>query len=456
MRKRLISALMAAAVVLGVFGGCSPSSGSSSVSSGTGSAASGAESVPAGKSVLKYWYPWGGDSEKWDKWRMSEFEKDNPDIKIEATYVPDHAGISNGKLMSAIQAGDVPDLVVCDATTQAYALAVQGAFEPLDDALKQIGFDAGRVNPAELPLMKWKDVTYIFPQNTDTTLLFYRTDLFEEAGLDPSKPPKSIEELDQYADKLTKKDASGNVTRYGFIPWMDAGADASTWTWQFGADVYDEENNQVTLANDKVASVYEWERSYAKKFNPEKMKSFTSSLGAAFSPDHAFMKGTVAMTAIGNWFCNALKIYAPDVKYNVAPLPTKDPDRYGGCSLAGNVFFSPKGAKNVVGAMKFADYCESAKIVDDNNKQWRSLGIYKDSIEGLTLYKQKDPYLQTCIDVTFNKNSGQWALSPVTAEMADKLTAFSDNAIYSDSNIMDGLKDLQTTLQNDNDQILNK
>jgi multiple sugar transport system substrate-binding protein len=186
------------------------------------------------------------------------------------------------------------------------------------------------------------------------------------------------------------------------------------------------------------------------------MRSFTSALGAAFSPDHAFMQGKVAMTAIGNWFCNALRIHAPQVKYSVAPLPTLNSDIYGSCALAGNLFFSPKGAKNVTGAVAFADYCQSAKIVEDNNTQWRSLGIYIDGIEGLSLYKANDPYLKICIDVTFNPNSGPWALSPVTAELDDRLRSFTDVAIYSKADIRAGLTDMQNTLQTEVDRALKR
>jgi multiple sugar transport system substrate-binding protein len=220
--------------------------------------------------------------------------------------------------------------------------------------------------------------------------------------------------------------------------------------------VYDEANNKVTLANPAVARVYEWQRGYAKAADPERMRAFTSSLGAAFSPDHAFMQGKVAMTVIGNWFCNALRIYAPNLQYSVTPIPTISLDNYGGSALAGNVFFCPKGAKELVGAITFADYCQSAKIVEDNNKQWRSLGIYLDGIDGLSLYKAGDPYLKICIDVTFNKNSGPWALSPVTAELDDKLRSFTDVAIYSNSNIMAGLTDMQKTLQAEVDKALSR
>lgn len=113
--------------------------------------------------TIKYWYPWGGDSEKWDKWRMAEFEKDHPEYKIEATYVPPDAGISNGKLMAAIAGGNPPDVVITSDYASAYSLATQGAFLPLDDVLKKAGFDESKTNPVFKDVMKYEGITYIFP-----------------------------------------------------------------------------------------------------------------------------------------------------------------------------------------------------------------------------------------------------------------------------------------------------
>lgn len=455
MKKRVLSMILTLVMAVVPLAACGTKAASSQAGSGAASTSAGQAAVPGDRKIVKYWYPWGGDSEVWDKWRMDLFNQSQDEYFIEGTYVPEGSGVHNGKLMAAINSGDVPDVVVSDAMPESYSLAIQGAFEPLDDALKAADFDLSKVNPKILPLMQWDGVTYIVPQNTDTTLLFYRTDLFEEAGLDPNAPPKTIEELDAMADKLTVRDGE-DVVRYGFIPWLDAGASPSIWSWQFDGQVYDKDTNTVVLANDNMKAMYEWQRSYAQKFDPERMKSFTSSLGAAFSPDHAFMQGKVAMTAMGNWFCNALRIYAPDIEYKVAPLPAADPAKYGGAPLAGNVFFCPKGAKELDGAIKFIEFCQSPEILEDNNKQWRSLGIFEESIEGLSLYKEKDPALMVAIDVTFNENSGVWGLSPVTTEMSARLEAFTDVAIYTNDDIMPGLEKIQADLQKQADSVLGK
>jgi sn-glycerol 3-phosphate transport system substrate-binding protein len=45
--------------------------------------------------------------------------------------------------------------------------------------------------------------------------MYHNKDAFKEAGLDPNKPPATWNEMVAAAQKLTKKDASGNVTRWG-------------------------------------------------------------------------------------------------------------------------------------------------------------------------------------------------------------------------------------------------
>lgn len=382
------------------------------------------------QTVIKYWYPWGGDSETWDLWRISEFEKQYPQYKVEATYVPD-AGINDGKLMAAIASGDVPDVIILNNQSMAYSYAMQGAFEPLDDYLADLKFDESAVNAQVLPLMKVNGTTYMLPQNTDISLLFYRTDLFEEVGLDPDSPPKTIEELDEYADKLTKTDADGNVERYGFIPWLDAGVDAFIWPWQFGANVFNNDTNSSNLNSQPVIDCLKWQQTYAQKYSPEKIKSFISGLGAAFSPDHAFMTGKVAMTVQGNWFCNALSIYAPGLKYNVAAIPAPENGRYGGSSINCNVAVVPRGAANGEAGMAFAMFCASTPyILDDNNKQWRSLPIFLDAINDLTLTKEGDAYLPTIEDITFSKNSGFLALCNVIPQINDAYKSILDSVLY--------------------------
>jgi sn-glycerol 3-phosphate transport system substrate-binding protein len=57
--------------------------------------------------------------------------------------------------------------------------------------------------------------TWGIPFQRSTIVLYWNKELFKEAGLDPDKGPATWKEMLEYAQKLTQRDASGNVTRWG-------------------------------------------------------------------------------------------------------------------------------------------------------------------------------------------------------------------------------------------------
>ncbi len=57
--------------------------------------------------------------------------------------------------------------------------------------------------------------TWGIPFQRSTIVLYWNKELFKEAGLDPNQPPANWKEMLEYAQKLTKRDASGKVTQWG-------------------------------------------------------------------------------------------------------------------------------------------------------------------------------------------------------------------------------------------------
>ena len=60
------------------------------------------------------------------------------------------------------------------------------------------------------------------PFNLSGLVLYYDKDAFQSAGLDPNKPPATLEELRTDSEKLLKHDASGAITRNGIALSIDA------------------------------------------------------------------------------------------------------------------------------------------------------------------------------------------------------------------------------------------
>lgn len=400
-----------------------------------------------GESVIKYWYRFGGESEEWDKWRQEEFVKNNPEYTIEATYVPPDCGVSNGKLLAAIAANDVPD-VINVANTLSYPLAAQGAFEDLTPYMEQLGRSREDYVDSVQSMLDINGGWYLLPMETDTTLLYINNTLAKEAGLDPSNPPKTMSELDEWAQKLTVADGA-DIQTMGFIPWIDGGDDTYIYAWAFGADLYDPANNTLNLASPEFVKAFQWEASYAQKYDPERIKSFTSAFGGAFSPDHAFFTNKVAMTINGNWFQNAIKEYAPDMDVSIVPMPVADDkeELYGACPLAVVTFACPKGAKNILGACKFVDYVGAAYINDDSAKTWYTAPTRKDAYEGLTLVEEKDPLYQVIQSLVSNEHSETPVLTSIRSIMYDQIQSIRDQVIYDNSDPKVLLEELQPNME---------
>ena len=142
------------------------------------------------------------------KTMIAEFETENPNIKIQLEEVP-NADILT-KLTAYAEGGDLPDVIdgqfglasfvnldaALDITDMVDAEGLRESFIPV--ALKAGTDGNGRI----LGL----------PFYTGTDALYYRTDHFEEAGLDPAAPPKTWQELSDMAKALTNPRAG----RYGF------------------------------------------------------------------------------------------------------------------------------------------------------------------------------------------------------------------------------------------------
>jgi multiple sugar transport system substrate-binding protein len=69
---------------------------------------------------------------------------------------------------------------------------------------------------ALIPAATYDGKLYAYPLVADARAVALRKSAFREAGLDPDKPPTSLTELKAAAEKLTKRDKDGNITRSGF------------------------------------------------------------------------------------------------------------------------------------------------------------------------------------------------------------------------------------------------
>lgn len=408
-------------------------------------AGGGEKAGAAGGGTLNYWSPFGGDSLKWDQWRIGVFEKANPDVKVNLVATPS-GGVNTGKLLAAIAGGDPPDVVLSDFASIAYSFAANGMALPWD--MGKISLKVEDMLPGMKELTQIDGKVYILPMDTNVIMLYMNVDAFQDVGLDVNKPPKTLAELDAMAGKMDKFSGS-TIERLGFIPWLDYGGDENVyyWPWMFGAKIYDTKTKTLHLTEKQMADVYKWMNTYARKRSPTEIKGFASAFGALFSPDHPFMTGKVAMTVTGNWFTNAMRIYAPSIEYSVAKVPVPPGGREGGTVFQSNVWMIPKGAKRLDLAYRFVNFCETTLVLSNDFDIWRSIPTNDKQFDEVSWTLKGDPLYKLERELANSPNSGHAALTKVAQQLQEDLKALRDDVIYNNKDPLPLLQALQAKFE---------
>jgi multiple sugar transport system permease protein len=313
--------------------------------------------------------------------QVAEFERRHPDIDVSLLSMG-AGGMDPQKLMTSI-AGNVPPDVINQDRFTIGDWASRDTFTPLNDLLKT---DPGPIRQEDYYNSCWQEAVYkgkvyAIPSGTDDRALYYNKKLFREAGLDPNKPPRTWEELERDAIKLTKKTPDGFYKSIGFIPnygnsWL------YLYSWQNGGDFMDSTGRICTLANPRTEGALDYMvKVYDDLGGAEKVNAFQAGFqGDALDP---FFIDKVAMKIDGNWVLNNIARYAPDLDFGVVPAPVpaarlagKPPFKgkppyitwSGGFSLA-----IPRGARHTKEAWEFIKWMntpESWLIADRAQKAY--------------------------------------------------------------------------------------
>ena len=163
----------------------------------------------AAQTEISFYYPVavGGPITRTIDQYAADFEKENPAIKVKPIY----AGTYQETLVKALTAhkSGTPPVISVLLSTDMFTLIDEDAIVPIE------GIDTKPFYPAFMANSQTGGKTWGVPFQRSTIVLYWNKELFKEAGLDPNKPPASWKEMVEYAQKLTKRDASGNVTQWG-------------------------------------------------------------------------------------------------------------------------------------------------------------------------------------------------------------------------------------------------
>jgi sn-glycerol 3-phosphate transport system substrate-binding protein len=297
------------------------------------------------------------------------FNKSQSNIKVEAVFQGTYDDLLS-KLNTALASNAAPALVQVYDIGQAY-MRDSAAVVPMQAFIDRDKFDTSDFEPAVINYYKYQDQLQSMPFNASSAILLYNKDAFKAAGLDPDKPPLTLTEVTDAAKKLTKKDANGQTTQYGFGP--------SIYGWLFeqlmatsGSPYADNGNGRDNRATKVVynsaagKAILDWWKAGVDGGyflnpgidNPGATNAFNAGKTAMYIESTASLRGSI--NAIAGKFEVGTGLYPrPDSK------PTTGGNIIGGASL---YIMKSRPAEEQQAAWEFVKYAMSPAV----QAQWQS------------------------------------------------------------------------------------
>ncbi len=319
--------------------------------------------------------------------RMAEkFEEEYPDIKVNTQAIPWDA--AHERMLTAV-VGRVPPDVSQMGTTWIAEFQSMNAFEPLDDYIKESELKPKHFFESTYNIGEIDGKNYGIPWYIDTRVLFYRTDILEEAGYE--NPPGTWDELLEMATELARQRDGYGIS----LPVAD-------WTtymmflWQNNGSILSEDHQEILIMEDAAAEAVE----YYRKFYEQ---------GAAPLEDPgydlmwAFKEGYYPMIISGPWQVDEIRQQIPEIegKWSVSTLPKHKT----GTSFVGGAHLTMfKQSENKEAAWKFIEFMskpenqiewfEIAGSLPSNIQAWET-GYFDDkpkiNVFGEQMYDTKAP-----------------------------------------------------------------
>ncbi|MYT71078.1 MULTISPECIES: sugar ABC transporter substrate-binding protein [unclassified Streptomyces] len=311
----------------------------------------------SGKGTITFWD--NNTAVRRDVWMeiIKDFEKKNPDIKVKYVGVP--AENVQSKYDTAIQGGGLPD-VGGVGTAMLATLTAQNALEPVADRLATSSLN-DKLNAKFVDSVRaagGSSELYTIPTSANNGVLYYRTDLFDKAGLDA---PTTWSTFFDAAGKLT----NSSKNQFGYTIRGGEGSIAQALDVMYGqsgiTSFWDGDNEKTTVNDPENVAALEKYAALYKKATPsaDVNNDFTKMVSQWDS-------GTIGMLNhnLGS-YAGHVKALGADT-FKGLPNPTGDDGTRVQVSNPVDGLGLFKASKNKTAAWKFIEFAAS----HSENSKW--------------------------------------------------------------------------------------
>ena len=321
------------------------------------------------------------------------------------------------KVLASLDSGDLPALAqIDDPKTQ--LMADTGAVAPVQDFIDAEDYDLSDFLPQVLDYYRVQGRLLAMPFNVTNPVLYYNKTAFEKAGLDPERPPSTLDEVREYSQQIV----DAGIAEHGIVldinPWYfeqllsKAGAQ-----YLNNGNGREERATEVAFDGEKGLAIVTWWKEMVDSglaLNVGRNATGADHILALSAEDAEMTIGTssalrtvVNILESGNF---------PDVELGVGPLPGL-PDSTGGVVVGGAALYimAARPVEEQEAAWEFIKFLASA----ETQAEWFSGSGYiptrvsSHDLPAALEAIQQFPYFQVPVD--------QLAASPATAAAAGPL-----------------------------------
>lgn len=300
MKKKILSWLLAAAMMLPLIACSQGTENAPSSTAPDGSSESTAQQGASGTEeqepvTLELWWPGSEAMQVLADGFVEYIEEENPYITMKEPLVISWNDYDT-KMNVAFAGGTAPDIFGVGMNPLPNYVA-GGNLLPVGDYLDE-SWDGWEDIPENVQECATWDGKFYGVMLCDLRPFMWRKDMFAEAGLDPDTPPQTKEELFEFSKKLTKYNEDGKVIQAGWQIQTNGYVDQTLWSVMLmhDLDYFWDENYDLDLLNPKMIESVE----YCKSFIDEGLCNFEDA--ANFTS--AFTNGLAAMSL--NTACSEL------------------------------------------------------------------------------------------------------------------------------------------------------
>lgn len=376
----------------------------------------GAPAAPEKPEKMTVWITWGDNPAQLQE-LFNKFGDANG-VKVEVT-----APVEVDKVVTALNSSNPPDVLILSGGDLVKSYTGQGFVEPLNDLIKSSNIDLADIYEATLKPCKSGDQYLCLPWGNDIYALFWNKDMFKAAGLDPEKPPQTLDELVEMSKKLTKVDADGNITQAGFIPNFSWGH-IDLYDQRFNGSWYNADGTELTVNSDAIVNAMKWQQQfYCDGITPQQLLDFVATGGAYDSSEQLFYAGKTAFQVDGEWQVgpNFIPQLAPSLNYGLAAFPVdkNNPDKAGSGVVQGTVALIPAKAANKEWSGKLLSWMMTPDIVAEEMSTNANLPTSQKAAQDPRFAAIKG--FDTFINILANPATTDFTSSPIQQELSDEM-----------------------------------